>query len=331
MNYSRILEYARELRKNQTKAEKYFWRVVRNRKFQGYKFNRQFIIEHESHSFFIADFYCHEKKLIVEIDGDVHRAQVEYDKIREEILQDLGFRIIRFKNEEVLKNWSGVDEQLAKALANSYPTPFVRSEGSVELTPSPSLKKRGERISKKFRGEFENGALIKIVILGPESTGKSILSKKLAEHYQTSFVPEFARKYINEIDRTYDESDLLKIAKGQIQLEEEGISKSNQYLFYDTNLITIKIWGEVKYGRVDLWILESLKTRRYDFYLLMDIDLPWEPDPQREHPAQRQELYDLYKKHLNSNRLSYTVVTGKEERRLQSAIEAIESFTLSKT
>ena len=165
----------------------------------------------------------------------------------------------------------------------------------------------------------------KIVLLGPESTGKSTLTKELAEHYQTRFVPEYARQYIEELDRAYDEADLLKIAREQIQLEEQANLKPNRFLFYDTNLITIKIWSDFKYGRTDPWILESLKTRSYDFYLLVDIDLPWECDPQREHPEQRQELFDLHKNHLVLNRLPYWVISGVEEQRLQNAIEVIES------
>ncbi len=135
MRYDQIKEFARELRKNQTDAEAQFWSKVRNRKFLNYKFNRQFIIEHESRSYFIADFFFFEKKLIVEIDGSVHKAQVEYDRIREDILKDMGYSIVRFSNEDVLKNWDKVAENLEK-----------------ELSPNPLSFKRGEEISSKFQG-----------------------------------------------------------------------------------------------------------------------------------------------------------------------------------
>ena len=189
---------------------------------------------------------------------------------------------------------------------------------------------RGQEILKKFGGKFKSEEPIKVVILGPESTGKSTLSKKLADYYQTSSVLEYARQYLDDLGRLYEERDLIIIAKGQLQLEDECISKTNKYLFHDTNLITIKVWAEVKYGRVDPWILESLKTRTYDFYLLMDIDIPWKPDPMREHPEQRQELFDLHKNYLDSNALPYALISGFEERRLQNAIEAIEESSLSK-
>jgi len=107
-NYKKILGYARKMRKNPTDAEHLMWGNLRGRKFYGKKFNRQFIIKHGGYSttesFFIADFHCHEHKLLIEIDGDIHLKQVEYDKIREEILVELGYKIIRIKNEEVLPN-----------------------------------------------------------------------------------------------------------------------------------------------------------------------------------------------------------------------------------
>ncbi len=115
-NYKKILGYAREMRKNPTPAEKLMWSSLRSRKFHNKKFNRQFIIKHggfiTSEHYFIADFHCHEHKLIIEIDGDIHLEQVEYDKIREEILIELGYKIVRFKNEEVLTNISAVFNKL---------------------------------------------------------------------------------------------------------------------------------------------------------------------------------------------------------------------------
>ena len=166
--------------------------------------------------------------------------------------------------------------------------------------------------------------IAKIVLLGPESTGKTTLAKQLARHFDTDWVPEYARQYIDELDRPYGESDLLDIAKGQLQLEDEKAKKTNRLLFYDTNLITIKIWSEYKYGRTDAWILDSLNTRSYDFYLLMDTDLPWESDPQREHPEQRPELFDLYKKYLDENQFPFSIITGQGEMRFQYARRSIE-------
>jgi len=111
---------ARQFRKDPTEAEAFFWGKVRNRQLFGRKFHRQYIIQHgESKSvkkYFIADFFCLEKKLVVELDGEIHQQQIEYDKIREDILFEMGYRVVRFKNEEVLQDWPKVKSDLAKYL-----------------------------------------------------------------------------------------------------------------------------------------------------------------------------------------------------------------------
>lgn len=121
-----ITELARDLRKNQTASEKLLWQNLRNRKLNGFKFNRQFPIVYGRNFdgtslFFIADFYCHEKKLIIELDGKIHEFQKEYDKERDAILNDLGLRVIRIKNEE-LENISKVLEKISSQL---IPNPFL--------------------------------------------------------------------------------------------------------------------------------------------------------------------------------------------------------------
>ena len=120
MGYQRILKFARGMRKNPTPAEEYFWYKVRRRQLQGKKFRRQYIIQHDEimgkKYFFIADFYCHEQRLIVEIDGDIHNQQQDYDEMREDILKEMGYQIIRYRNEEVLGNWPHVESSLAKLL-----------------------------------------------------------------------------------------------------------------------------------------------------------------------------------------------------------------------
>ena len=121
MTYAQILTFARELRKKQTPAEEKFWKKVRGRRFLGKKFLRQNVIKHAEEggreSFFIADFYCRENRLIVEIDGDIHLTQVEYDQLRQEILEEMGYRVVRFTNEEVLENWGMVEKKLLEWMA----------------------------------------------------------------------------------------------------------------------------------------------------------------------------------------------------------------------
>jgi NadR type nicotinamide-nucleotide adenylyltransferase len=166
--------------------------------------------------------------------------------------------------------------------------------------------------------------LHRIAITGPESTGKSLLASKLAGHYHTAFVPEFARDYINNLQRPYNQEDILEIARGQVRTENEAAKKAKGFLFCDTELIVTKIWSEVKYGNCDPWILDSIEKQKYDLYLLCYIDIPWEDDPQREHPHMREKLFQLYFDELTERNLPFAVVSGLGEKRLAGAVKEIE-------
>ena len=170
------------------------------------------------------------------------------------------------------------------------------------------------------------GRIKKIAIVGPESTGKSDLSRALAKHFNTVWVPEYARRYIDNLNRPYEKNDLFKIAIGQIQAEDQLEQKADKFLFCDTNLWVIKIWSEHKYGNCADWILKELKDRFYDLHLLTYIDLPWQDDPQREHPTLRQYFFDVYKNELDSAGINYKIISGLGHERIENAISAIETF-----
>ena len=165
----------------------------------------------------------------------------------------------------------------------------------------------------------------RVAIIGPESTGKSELSAQLAREFETEWVPEYARFYIDRLSRPYEESDLLEIAKGQLAWEDDKAAYANGLLFCDTNLIVVKVWSDHKYGRTHPWIQEQLETRNYDHYILSAIDLPWRPDPQREHPKMRQHFFDIYKHYLDENMLPYSIATGEEGDRLKSALDGMKN------
>ncbi|ELR71014.1 Ribosylnicotinamide kinase [Fulvivirga imtechensis AK7] len=167
--------------------------------------------------------------------------------------------------------------------------------------------------------------LKKVVVIGPESTGKSSLSSALAAHYQTEWVPEYAREYIDQLQRPYQESDLIEIARGQLGSEDEKAAKSNKLLICDTDLIVIKIWYEHRYGYCPKEILSTINSRKYDLYLLTYIDIPWEDDPQREYPHLMEYFYNLFKSELEALNLPYVVVRGEFEERMRSATRAIDS------
>ena len=169
--------------------------------------------------------------------------------------------------------------------------------------------------------------LKRIVVIGPESTGKSTLSKQLAEALSTLWVPEYARAYLEQLDRPYDEHDLLKIAQGQLTLEDVIAAEANRFLICDTDLYVIKVWSESKYNRCHPWVLEQVATRKYDMYLLTDIDKQWEDDPLREHsgPAERQYFYNIYKDIVTASGLPFAFIHGNPHERLQLALQAIQA------
>ncbi|MCB0755690.1 MAG: endonuclease domain-containing protein [Flavobacteriales bacterium] len=116
----KIVDLCRELRKNSTQAERLMWKNLRNRRISGKKFSRQFPIVYSSinglHYFFVADFYCHEKKLVIEVDGIVHDFQEDYDRGRTYIINEMGIRVLRFSNQEVSENMSSVLKEIRNAL-----------------------------------------------------------------------------------------------------------------------------------------------------------------------------------------------------------------------
>lgn len=168
----------------------------------------------------------------------------------------------------------------------------------------------------------------RIVITGPESTGKSRLAENLARHYNTLWVPEYAREYIATLNRPYNQDDIMKIAKKQLKQEEELAKKATDYLFADTSMIVIKIWNLFVYGNCPAWIDQQIDKHRYDLYLLCYIDTPWEYDPQREHPNARRELYNLYEQELKQRGLPYGVINGLNDKRLHNAIKTIDEHLI---
>lgn len=163
----------------------------------------------------------------------------------------------------------------------------------------------------------------KIVIIGPESTGKSTLSRKLAAHFDEPWVPEFAREYLDHLDRPYRYEDLLAIAKGQLKNEEEMSGRATYKLFCDTDLRVIRVWSEHRFKQTHSWINQQIRERKYALYLLTAIDIPWQDDPQREHPdpEMRQYFMQVYENEMRSSGVPWIKISGTEENRFQTAIE----------
>jgi NadR type nicotinamide-nucleotide adenylyltransferase len=167
--------------------------------------------------------------------------------------------------------------------------------------------------------------LKKIVVIGPESTGKSTLCEGLAAHYHTGWVREYAREYLEEHGMDYSYETLTKVARGQLALEDVGAAHGDGLLFIDTDLYVIKVWSEYVFGRCEVWILDEIVRRKYDAYLLCNTDLPWTNDPLREYPDPgiRERLFHIYKDLLVNQTVPWAVVSGSAGERLERAIDAV--------
>ena len=164
--------------------------------------------------------------------------------------------------------------------------------------------------------------MFKIGIIGPESTGKTMLAQYLAERYNGVFVPEYAREYMENLHRPYTYEDVETIARKQIeQLQNRtgaaGLTakRSNseavqqeQPVFFDTELIITKVWFEHKYNKCPEWLLEALHRYPMDVYLLCYPDIAWEPDPVRENPDIRLELFQRYEAEIQALNIPYYII-----------------------
>lgn len=173
--------------------------------------------------------------------------------------------------------------------------------------------------------------LKKIVIIGPESTGKSTLCQQLAAHYNTIWVKEFAREYLLTNGTGYTFENLLDIAKGQLQLEDTATaSLLTPYspLIIDTDMYVMKVWCEFVFEKCHHWILNRIVERKYDLYLLCNTDLPWVKDELREYPdlVSREKLYHHYKDALLNQNVPWVNISGGYEERLQKAISAVDNL-----
>ncbi|NVK86250.1 MAG: ATP-binding protein [Cytophagia bacterium] len=168
--------------------------------------------------------------------------------------------------------------------------------------------------------------MLTVGIVGPESTGKTTLAKGLAEHFNSIWVPEYAREFLSDLGRPYNQEDLISIAKGQLDAERKARRQAKDSLFLDTDLFVIKIWSEFKYGNCDPWILQQLSMNQANLYFLTHFDIPYEEDPLRETPEKRPELFHLYEQALKESGVLYAVIQGDERERLETAIQKVNSI-----
>ena len=184
-------------------------------------------------------------------------------------------------------------------------------------------------MEKKLKQKSVN--ILKVVLFGPESTGKTTLSDQLARHYNTVWAPEYAREYLqtkwNNERKTCENSDLLPIAIGQMKLENKLAKKADKILICDTDLLETKVYSEEYYGGfVDPKLDKAAKVNQYDLYLLTHIDTPWEADDLRDKPEERLEMFNAFENALIKHKRSYIVLKGNKQKRLKAATKAIDKL-----
>lgn len=172
--------------------------------------------------------------------------------------------------------------------------------------------------------------MYKVVIIGPESTGKSSLARSLAAHFNTGWVEEYAREYLLTNEKEYTYKDLYTIAMGQLALESKATADltDKPLVFIDTDLHVIRVWSEFVFNRCDNRILQHIARRQYNLYLLCDTDLPWEADALREYPdlETRRRLFHYYHDTLVQQSVPFEIIHGTESARVQQAIEAVKRY-----
>jgi nicotinamide riboside kinase len=192
-------------------------------------------------------------------------------------------------------------------------------------------------MEQKLQQNAYSGAekILKITVFGPESTGKTTLCKVLATHFETVWAPEFARDYLQEkwdVTKTVCQpDDLLPIAIGQMQLENDNVLLANKILFCDTSLLVTKIFSEMYYNFCDPVLDKAATNHNYDLFFLTNVDVPWKADDLRDKPNNREQTFDVFKQTLIQHKKPFVILSGNETNRLEKAIAVIQDLRLARS
>ena len=181
----------------------------------------------------------------------------------------------------------------------------------------------------------QSDKLIRVVLFGPESTGKTTLSKQLAAHFNTVWTPEFLREFAqnkwDDEQKVCEPQDIITIAEGQMQLENEASKSANKILICDTDLLETKVYAEAYFEGFELPELnQAIADNHYDLYCLTYIDTPWEADDLRDRPELREQMFIKFENALIAHRKNYVLLKGNKETRLKNAISYIDELHAGK-
>lgn len=177
------------------------------------------------------------------------------------------------------------------------------------------------------RPEINRDKVLRIIITGPESTGKTLITEYLSDYFHTVYVPEYAREFVENLQRRYSYDDVIHIAKKQVELERELLEKASGILFYDTFLIITRTWLQLVFKQVPVWIDDLIRQGEWDLFLLCNYDIPWVSDPVRENPgAMRIKLFEMYRNQIGQLGIPYTVISGSGDVRYANALAAVQEF-----
>jgi NadR type nicotinamide-nucleotide adenylyltransferase len=167
----------------------------------------------------------------------------------------------------------------------------------------------------------------KVAIIGPECTGKTTLAQQLAVHFSTVWVPEYARDYVEQLDRKYTFDDVIQIARHQEEQIHATYSKASRFVFFDTDLIITKVWFDVVYKQTPDWIDLAIKKSNFSCYLLCDNSLPWNPDNVRENGGEmRNKLFEEYKRNLDYFNFKFQIISGIGTTRFENASRFLKQY-----
>jgi NadR type nicotinamide-nucleotide adenylyltransferase len=172
--------------------------------------------------------------------------------------------------------------------------------------------------------ELPAAPVLRVVLTGSESTGKTTLAHRLAAHYGTVASREFVREYAVARDNQLSFDDHGPIARGQMAAEDEAVARARRVAFIDTDLVSTAVYCDHYYGRCPAWIVDQAVQRAADMYLLMNVDVPWVPDPARDRGHRRAEMHALFRERLETLHLPYAEISGDWDQRFAAAVRLVD-------